>query len=81
MSDAAILIWSAGSQLNNNDLVEIERSAAGDPFVRLASVEATVPSVVDPTALGCVLLQSKSGKSNWHLGLFQHCLRDGDRRG
>jgi len=58
VSDAAILTWSTGSELNSNDIVEIERLAAGDPFVRVASVEATVPAVVDPAALGASVIGS-----------------------
>lgn len=54
VSDAAILTWSTSSQPNSSDVVEIERSTAGDPFVRIASVEAIESNLEDPTALGSV---------------------------
>lgn len=55
VSDAAVLTWNGTESLTaSSDIIEIERSDAGTPFVRVGSVEANVTSVEDPTALGSV---------------------------
>jgi len=55
VTDSAVLTWASGNaDIASSDLIEIERTDAGKPFVRIGSVEANVTSVEDSAALGSV---------------------------